>query len=917
MKIKLILVLLLLTSITLKAQESNQNLTLTFDKLTIEKAFEKIEENSNYTFFYLKDWIVKKTITKTFVETSIENILKELLKNTEINYFIYNNTKIVLTKNSIIYDSLPENFLVFEREVNEVKKDNNFTPIFYEKNQNNSDEIVKIGKANKNSNSKIFVLKGFITNKETNDPIKNVAIVIKGEKKGTTTNSKGYYSLRLPMGINILEFGALGKENVNKKILIYNDGELNLQLIDSYEVLDEIVIRSNKDVNLVKAISGVIQIEVSKIKTIPLILGEQDLLKVATTMPGISKAGEGSSGFNVRGGKIDQNLVLLDNTVIYNPNHFLGMFSGVNPFSTKSINIYKGGIPAEYGGRLSSVFEMTTKTANKNVFSGEGSIGPVMSNLVLEIPISKEKSSLLIGARSTYSDWILKTLDSESLKNSEASFNDLILKIDHKINENNSLAVNGYLSNDKYRITSDSLFSYSNKTMSINWTHEFKKKDKLNVSLSNSQYGFKINFNKENKGGFDLGYNINETELKINVNKGRNNSHQFNYGLSSKMYNINPGNLNPIGDNSIYTKIDIPKEKALESALYISDNIKVNDKLQIDFGIRYSNFLLLGPSKQRIYKSDVPKSSETVQEEVNYSSNEFIKNYGGLELRMSTRLFLLRDFSIKASYNTNNQYIHTLSNNTTASPTDTWKLSDSNIKPQFAQQVSLGLYKNLNEGMYEVVLEGYFKKLENILDYKTGAKLLLNETIETKVLQGEGKSYGVEFLIKKTRGKLNGWVGYTYSRSLNKFSSKFASEIINNGNYFPSNYDKPHDFSLVANYKLTERFSLSVNGVYQTGRPVTFPTGRYTYNNIEYVTYSDRNKFRIPNYYRLDIGLNIEGNHKIKKLAHSFWNISIYNVLGRNNPYSVFFVTEDSEIRAYQSSIFSRPIPTISYNFKF
>lgn len=916
MRIKLILILFFATVIV-HAQKHSDRLTLKFDNVTIEKALDVIEGKSNYTFYYLKDWIVKKSITKNFVNTSIEKILNQIFNNTEINYFIYNTTKVILTKNSIIYNDLPKDFLDFKEKQNVESEKNSFKPVFYDNYKGDENEIIKIGKAIKKTKRKTFFLKGYITNKETNIPINNVAIVVKGKKTGTTTNNKGYYSIRLPIGLNVLEFGALGKEKLNKKVLLFNEGNLNLQLKDSYQELDEIVIRSNKDANLVKAISGVTQIEVSKIKTIPLILGEQDLLKVATTMPGISKAGEGSSGFNVRGGKIDQNLVLLDGNVIYNPNHFLGMFSGLNPFSTNSIKIYKGGIPAEYGGRLSSVFEIKTKIANKKKLSGEGSIGPIMSNLVMEIPVLKEKSSLLVGARSTYSDWILKTLDSESLKNSEASFSDFILKYNHKINQNNSLTVNGYLSNDKFRITSDSLYSYSNKAMSIKWFHEFKNKTKLDLNLSNSQYGFKINFNKELNGGFDLNYNINETELKININNKSNKMHKINYGLSSKMYNITPGNLNPVGDNSSYAKINIPKEKALESALYISDNIKVNEKLQVNFGIRYSNYLLLGPAKQRIYKSDIPKSEETLDKEVAYSSGDVVKSYGGFEVRMSTRFSILEDLSIKASYNTNNQYIHTLSNNTTASPTDTWKLSDSNIKPQFAQQVSLGLYKNLNEGMYEVSVEGYFKKLKNILDYKTGAKLLLNETIETEVLQGEGKSYGIEFLLKKTKGKLNGWFGYTYSSSLNKFSSNYASEIINKGNYFPSNYDKPHDFSLVANYKLTKRFSLSLNGVYQTGRPVTFPTGRYTYNNIEYVTYSDRNRFRIPNYYRLDIGFNIEGNHKIKKLAHSFWNISIYNVLGRNNPYSVFFVTEDSKIKAYQSSIFSKPIPTITYNFKF
>src|SRR5690606_36819612 len=323
-----------------------------------------------------------------------------------------------------------------------------------------------------------------------------------------------------------------------------------------------------------------------------------------------------------------------------------------------------------------------------------------------------------------------------------------------------------------------------------------------------------------------------------------------------------------------------------------------------------------GPSEQRIYEDNVPKSEGSLVTTQDYDKNEVIKTYGGPEVRVSARYFLMPDLSIKASYNNAYQYIHTLSNNTTSSPIDTWKLSDYNIKPARGTQYSLGLYKNFEENTYEVSLEGYYKRSQDILDFKVGAQLLLNETIETEVLQGEGEAYGVELLLRKS-GRLNGWIGYTYSRSFIKMDSPYAEERVNNGKYFPSNYDKPHDVSIVANYKFTRRYSISANFVYQTGRPVTYPVGRYTYNNAEYVFYSDRNAFRIPDYYRLDLGFNIEGSHKITQFVHSFWNFSIYDVLGRNNPYSVYFVTTDGEVKAYKTSIFSVPVPTITYNFKF
>jgi len=603
--------------------------------------------------------------------------------------------------------------------------------------------------------------------------------------------------------------------------------------------------------------------------------------------------------------------------LLYNPSHFFGFFSAVNPFTTKEANIYKGSIPAEFGGRLSSVFDITSKTANNEKITGEGGVGPVTSNLALQIPVVKGKSSLLIGGRATYSDWILKSLKDDKLKNSQASFYDAIVKYSHEINKNNTIETSFYYSHDAFSITSDSLYKYSNRLASVKWDHSFNDKNKGSLILTNSEYKFNIDYDSNNVNAFDFGYKLNETQAQLKMKYLFSDKHKFGYGISSKLYNVSPGYLHPKDDASLLLPIEIQKEKGLESAAYISDNFKVNDKLLIDVGLRYSTFAALGASTQRIYQADAPLSDATVTGTKTYANNEVIKTYGGFEPRIAARYFLGEDFSIKASYDKTYQYIHLLSSNTTQSPTDTWKLSDSNVKPQVAQQFSLGLYKNLKDDMYELSLEGYYKKSNNFLDYKVGAEILLNEHIETELLQGEGKAYGVELLLKKTEGKLNGWIGYTYSRTFVKLDSQFNEEKVNNGKFFPANFDKPHDVSIVMNYKFTKRYSLSGNFVYQTGRPITFPTGSYTYNGAQYTLYSDRNAFRIPDYYRLDIGVNIEGNHKIKKLAQSFWNVSIYNVLGRNNPYSIFFVTNDGKVKAYKTSIFSIPIPTVTYNFKF
>jgi carboxypeptidase-like protein/TonB-dependent receptor-like protein len=904
----------------LYSQDNSDNLiSLKYDKISKKDVLKKIEKLSDFHFYFVDDWLGDELISNDFKNVSLKKILNTIFKNTVINYYISPDKKIILMRSVFIHDDLPFDYFG-EISKNNLQKEEKEPEIFVEEAISHKDIVrtVRVGKENKYDKLKKYTLSGYVFNAITKKPIPNLVIVVKNKKNiYAITDEKGFYSMEISRGLNILETKSIGIQDSKTKVIIYDNGTLNLFLKENSETLQEVVIDAHRDSNVKEAITGVTQIKVATIKHIPLVLGERDILKVATSLPGITTAGEGSAGFNVRGGKEDQNLILLDNGVIYNPSHFFGIFSALNPFTSGDVNIYKGTIPAEYGGRLSSVFDIKTKNSNNKKFAGEASFGPVTSNLSLEIPIIKDKSGLLIGVRGTYSDWILKSLNNESLKNSKASFYDAVAKYNYKISDNNNIEATGYYSKDAFSITSDSLYSYSNRLMSVKWNHIFNSKNYGNIILTNSNYEFKIGFDGNSDDNFDLGYNVNETVLKLKMKYLFNEKHKLDYGISSKLYIVNPGSKNPKGVSSIIETLIIPKEKALESAIFISDNFKVNKKLLLNLGFRYSTYASLGEASARVYTKGLPKTLSTLTDTLNFGKNDIIKTYGGPEVRASARYFLASDFSIKASYNSTYQYIHTLSNNTTVSSTDTWKLSDLNIKPQQAKQYSFGFYKNIDGNTYELSLEGYYKESKNILDYKVGADLLLNKTIETEVIQGKGVAYGVEFLIKKTKGKFNGWLGYSYSRSLNKFNSKFSEERINNGNYFPSNFDKPHDLSIVANYKITKRFSFSSNFSYQTGRPVTYPIGNYIFNGSTFVLYSNRNEFRIPDYYRLDLGFNVEGNHKIKKFAHSFWNISIYNLLGRNNPYSVFFVTENGKIKAYKSSIFSVPVPTITYNFKF
>ncbi|MCK0132364.1 TonB-dependent receptor [Flavobacteriaceae bacterium F08102] len=907
----------------IQGQEKKNLVTIAFENSTRLDVLKQLEDIADVRFFYEEEWFANdETIRGNYHQVELSTLLDAIFNTTDLNYFILQNNQVVITQNRVIYGDLPEEFFgksTAEKEIETVEEEV-ASPVLYGKQQSVKKsviETVRIGKEDLRDKRSKFSLRGFVRAIKTGKPLSNVTVKLVNSPTGVVTDQKGQYKLNLNKGLNTLEVSSLGFSRVLKNLIIFNDGSLDFELSEEIEELDEVIVSSRRSTNVDEVEIGSNEVNSEESKNIPMVMGERNILKVATSLPGITTAGEGSAGFNVRGGKTDQNLILLDNAVLYNPTHFFGIFQALNPFTTKGIKIYKGSVPAKFGGRLSSVFEIESKDPSLDKIKGEASIGPVTNNIALELPLIKNKVGVILGGRSTYSDWILKSLDETSLKNSKATFYDLIAKVNAKIDSSNAIQATAYYSKDNFSITSDSIYGYDNVLFSLNWKRKLAEKHSANLSLSNSQYAFKVGYEADSNDNFRFHYGIDEIGAKLNFNYLYNDQHNFTYGGSIKKYSVQPGEIKPVGQRSAVTPVTLPNEQGLEAALYIADDFKVNDQLLVNVGLRYSNFQALGSATQRRYASGQPRNDETVINTLEFGKNETIKNYGGLETRISGRYFLGEDVSLKAGYNSMYQYIHTLSNTTTLSPIDTWKLSDYNIAPQRSQQIALGIFKNINLNEYEISLEGYYKKSKNVPDFKTGAQLLLNEYVETEILQGEGKSYGLEFLVRKNSGKLNGWLGYSYSRSMLKLDSQFDEERINNGNYFPSNYDKPHNVSLVANFKVTRRFSFSANFDYQTGRPVTYPIGNFNYQGDTYVIYSDRNKFRIPDYYRLDLSFNVEGNHKLKKLAHSFWNISVYNVLGRNNPYSVFFVTENGNVKAYKSSIFSIPIPSISYNLKF
>jgi hypothetical protein len=732
---------------------------------------------------------------------------------------------------------------------------------------------------------------------------------------GVATDQFGTYTLTLPVGRQRLNVRALGFKNTTRLLAVHGNGRLDLNLEADLTTLKEVVVEAEKAKNVTSLRMGVTKLDIKDIKQIPTVFGETDILRVVLLLPGVKSIGEGNTGFSVRGGGADQNLVLYNDAIIYNPSHLFGFFSAFNADMLKSAELYKSTVPARYGGRLSSVLDVVTRDGNRKQFSGSGGIGLLTSRLTFEGPLAKGKGSWMVGGRTSYSNWLLRQLNSRQLQNSAASFYDLSGHVAYDLNDHNSFYATAYFSQDRFRLATDTLYNYRNLAGSLKWKHTLSSKlyGVLTGTFSRYQYGLRSD--RTATTASELGYNLNQGGLQTDFTLFASAQHTVEFGGSSILYHINPGQLTAVGDNSLIVNTTLAREQALESALYVSDRFELTPRLALDAGVRYSLYNALGPRDVLTYQPGLSRSEGTITGLRSYARNQALATYHGPEWRFSAKYMLTDNTSVKASYNRTRQYIHQLTNTTVVSPTDNWKLSDGYILPQVADQFSLGYYRNLRSNSIEVSVETYYKILHNFLDYKDGATLLLNPHLETDVVNARGRAYGAEFLVRKTTGKLNGWLSYTYARSLVQVNT--ATDLVNEGNWYPSNYDKPHDVTLVGNYRFNRRISASVNFNYSTGRPITLPLSQYYLNNVLRVFYSERNAYRVPDYYRVDLAFNLEGNHKIKKLAHGSWTLAIYNLLGRRNPYSIYFQAQQGQINGYRLAIFGVPIPTVTYNFRF
>jgi hypothetical protein len=876
-----------------------------------------IEAQTPYRFFY--NHILTDSILTDFEakQLTIHEALEKMLQATSLNYTVNQHT-VYITGSRKLITELPEDY--FRLNKTPTQEASGFDYSDYERKEKQKklaeSKLYSIGdKSSPISGS--ATLAGIIRDATNGEPVIGASLYIDKLKTGTATNQFGYYSLTIPEGRHEIKIKSLGMKGTQRHIILYSDGKLDIELDADVTPLKEVVVESQHEAKVKSLNIGMEKLDIQTMKQIPLALGETDIMKVMLTLPGVQTVGEGSAGINVRGGATNQNLILLNDAVVYNPSHLFGFFSTFNPDVLKNVELYKSGIRAEHGGRLSSVLDVHTRDGNNKKISGSGGISPITGRFTLEGPLVKNKTSFIIGGRTTYSNWILRQLDNKNLSKSKASFYDVTGNISHQINDNDNLYLSAYTSRDQFNLNNDTTYQYSDNNGSIKWKHIFNNRLYGVLTGTFSHYSYTMSTDKIPTNAFDMKFAIGQWSAKGDFSYYLNPQHTLEAGIGITSYSLLPGSINPSHPESEVKTKTIEREQGRESIFYVSDQFDVSDRLSIYAGLRYSFYQYLGPKNVNEYNHEASRETNTIEGSKSYGKGKSIVAYHGLEPRLSLRYALSDNTSLKFSYNRMRQNIQMLSNTTAITPTDTWKLSDQYIRPQVGDQVSAGIYRNMKGNVIETSFETYYKSTGRTLDYKNGATLLLNDHIETDVIDARGKAYGFEFMIKKATGKVNGWLSYTYSRSLLKTTGKYLSETVNGGVYYPSNFDKPHATNFIGNYKFSRRFNFSLNLIYSTGRPITLPIAKYRLGESNRVLYSDRNQYRIPDYFRTDISINIEGNHRMKKLAHSSWTLAVYNLTGRRNAYSVFFTTEDGKIKSYKLSVFGRPIPTITYNFKF
>ena len=754
-----------------------------------------------------------------------------------------------------------------------------------------ANKVYEIGDPSAGRTGKVY-LGGHVRDVSSGEPLTGVSVYDTRSGVYTVTDADGFYRIALPVGDGQLSLSGYSLDDMHLNLKVYDDGTLDVVMKEKVTALTGAVISADAVSYHRDAKIGLERMRINIVSKIPSAFGEGDIIKAVLTLPGVKSVGEASSGFNVRGGSTDQNLILFNDGTLYNPTHLFGVFSAFNPDVISEVELYKSSIPAEFGGRISSVLDVRGREGNSNKIEGSLGIGLLTSRFHLEGPLVKDRTTFIVGGRTTYSNWLLDVMPAGSnYHGGRADFSDLNASVTHKLNDRNTIQAVAYWSRDAFSFSRDTTFRYSNLDVSMKWRSRLGSRLDLVAVAGYDSYGASFDNDFNEFSGYRIDTGIQEEFAKATFHYAAGSSHNLTFGGSAIWYDLMPGELIPLHPGmTLVAGRKLDTQNALEPALFVSDSWSVTPALVLEGGLRLSGLAAFNPSKL----------------------------YANPEIRLSGKYSFRDNLSLKAGFNTMSQYIHLISNTSSISPIDSWQLCNAKVRPQNGWQAASGLYWTIGGGQADISLEAYYKRTSHYLDYKSGATLLMNADLADELVETYGRAYGVELMAKRASGKLNGWVSYSYARSQLREMYDRGVETINGGDWYNAPHDKPHEAKMVANYKFTHRYSLSVNLDYATGRPITLPVGKYYYGNGWRLAFSDRNSYRIPDYFRLDLAMNIEPGHYLKQLTHMSWTVGVYNVTGRKNAYSIFYSSGGGRtISGHMLSVFACPIPYINLNLKF
>jgi hypothetical protein len=894
---KLLLAELFLLSIfqTIVSQTVRESTFLTFEQLT-----GLLGQKYQVQFFYKPEWFEMKTFNSSLLKLSFAETLDRIKSETDYSIF---------TIDSLLFIFVP---LKPVQDTTSVQQYSDVIII------GNPDEFGKYSRA---------TIQGIILDGTSGNPLPGASIFIDRLRFGATADNKGYYRLLAPVGEYIIRLTFMGYDETIQKVKLVGNGTLDLKLYEKSIKLDEVVVTAERpDLNISGTQMSYVRLDTRSIKELPVSMGIKDIIKSITLLPGVQNIGEFGTGFNVRGGSADQNLILLEDVPLFNSSHLFGLTSVVNSDGISSVTLTKAGISAQYGERASSLLDVRFGAFDPGRRIIKGGIGLIDSRLYIESPLFNKKASLLVSARRSYSNWLLHKIPDIDLMNSSAQFYDANAFLALNLNSSNKINLFGYFSNDQFGFSKNTSYNYSNLLASVKWKHTFNKTLYFNMvaGLSNYRYTVAESDTLRPWESYKINSSILYKNFKWNFSWFQVEDHSIDFGVNAVLYNIKPGVLNPLEIESAVQPLTMAQERAGEYALYLTDNYKLSQKVTIDFGLRYSLYTYLGPSTVYKFRKDFPRSRQSIIDSMLYAGNDLVCRFSGLEPRLSLRFSISDNKSVKLSYNRIHQYINLVSNTAVITPSDVWKLSSPNLKPLRCDHIAIGYFQNFKNNSIESSIELYYKNLENAIDYKNGARILLNPYLETDLLNVKGINFGVELYIKKNAGKLTGWASYTFSRSLEKTTGVFEEEQINNNRFFPSNFDRPNNLIINLNYHISRRWRFGGTFTCSTGRPVTLPVYKFGYQDYQLLWYSDRNRYRLPAYHRLDVSISFDESLRIRKKWKGSWTFSVVNLYGRKNAYSVFYKKEEHMVSneyklydTYMLYIIGKPFPTLTYNFSF